>query len=54
MVADDYVYPAGQKFHRNHTISHRFRDRCVFPFYTEIQDGYQKWRENNFLAKSGR
>ena len=26
--------------------------RCVFAFYTEIQDGCQKWREKDFWEKS--
>ena len=30
---------------------HCFRDKCVFVFYTEIQDGRQKWRENNLWQK---
>ena len=42
----------GQKFRRNCSISHRFRDKCIYMFYTEIQDGCQKLRENNILAKS--
>ena len=25
--------------------------RCVFAFYAEIQDGRQKWQENNFWEK---
>ena len=33
----------GQKFHRNHFISHRFRDI--------IQDGHLKWWETNFWEK---
>ena len=41
-------YPADQKFHRNHSISLRFQDKRVFVFNTEIQDGRQKWRENDF------
>ena len=45
-------YPVGQKFCRNHSISLRFRDKLVFAFYAEIQDGHQKWRENIFLEKS--
>ena len=32
----------GKKFERNHSISHRFRYKCVYVFYTEIQDGCQK------------
>ena len=38
----------GQKFCRNHSITHHFRGKCVFAFYTEIQDGRQKWWENDF------
>ena len=44
-------YPAGQKFRQNRSISLRFRDKHVFAFYTEIQDGRQKWRENDFWQK---
>ena len=29
-----------------------FRDKCVFEFYAEIQDGHQKWQENDFWGKS--
>ena len=39
------TYPAGKKFHQNGSISHRFRDKYVFAFYKEIQDGHQKWWE---------
>ena len=42
----------GQKFRRNCSISHRFRDKCIYMFYAEIQDGCQKLRENNILEKS--
>ena len=28
-----------------------FRDKCIFAFYVEIQNGHQKWRENNFWPK---
>ena len=45
-------YPVGQKFCRNRSISLRFRDKHALAFYTEIQDGRQKWQENNFLEKS--
>ena len=32
---------------------HHFRDKCVLEFYAELQDGHQKWRENDFfLSKS--
>ena len=47
-----YKYPVGQKFCRNRFISLRFRDKHIFLFKTEIQDGRQKWRENNFWEKS--
>ena len=40
-------YHGGRKFHRNCSISHHFGDKCVFAFYAEIQDGRQKWQENN-------
>ena len=36
-----------QKFRQNCSISHRFRDKRVFAFYTEIQDDHQKWWEND-------
>ena len=38
----------GQKFCQNRSILHRFRDKCDFAFYAEIQDGRQKWWENDF------
>ena len=41
----------GQKFHRNRSISLHFRDKGVFTFKAEIQDGRQKWRENDFWEK---
>ena len=44
--------PVGQKFCRNRSILFRFRDKHVFVIYAEIQDGCQKWRENNFCKKS--
>ena len=31
--------------------SHHYRDKCVFAFYAEIQDGRQKWWENDFCEK---
>ena len=43
--------PVGQKFWRNFSICHHFRDKCVFVFYAEIQDGRQKWRGKPFLKK---
>ena len=45
-------YLADQKFHRNHSISLCFRDKLVFAFNTEIQDGHQKSQKNNFCEKS--
>ena len=42
----------GQKFRRNRSILLCFRDKHVFAFNTEIQDGRQKWQENNFCEKS--
>ena len=42
----------GQKFRQNRFIWHSFRDKCVFAFYAEIQDGCQKLRENNFCERS--
>ena len=29
-------------------LSNRFQDKYIFAFYPEIQDGHQKWRENDF------
>ena len=34
------------------SISHHFRDKCIFVFYVEIQDGRQKWQEIDFWEKS--
>ena len=45
------TYPACQKFHRNCSISLRFRDKQVFAFNAEIQDGHQKWPGKTFLVK---
>ena len=44
-------YPAGQIFHRNRSISLHFRNKLVFAFNAEIQDGRQNWRENDFCEK---
>ena len=44
-------HPVGQKFRRNHSISLRYRDKYVFAFNAEIQDGRQKRRENDFCEK---
>ena len=38
----------GQKICRYLSISHHFQDTGVFAFYAEIQDGHQKWPENDF------
>ena len=45
-------YPGDQKFCLNRSISLHFRDKHSFVFKAEIQDGRQKWRENNFWEKS--
>ena len=45
-------YPVGEKFRRNRSISHGLRDKHVFAFYEENQDGHPKWRENDFWEKS--
>ena len=42
----------GPKFRRNRSISYRFRDKCAFAFYAEIQDVHQKLRESVFCLKS--
>ena len=47
-IQDARRYPVGQKFRRNRSILLRFRDKLVFAFNAEIQDGRQKWRENDF------
>ena len=44
--------PCGSKFCQNRSILLRFRDKLVFVFKTEIQDGRQKSRENDFCEKS--
>ena len=41
-----------QKFRRNRSISLHFRDKHVFAFNVEIQDGHQNWRENVLHKKS--
>ena len=46
------TYPVGQKLLGNHSISLCFRDKQVFAFNVEIQDGCQKWWENDFCKKS--
>ena len=48
----DYAdIPAGQRFCQNHSNLLHFRDKHVFAFYTDIQDGRQKCWEND-LAKT--
>ena len=37
-----------QKFRQNRSSSHCFQNKRIFTFYAEIQDGRQKWRENDF------
>ena len=44
-------YPVGKIACRNHNISLRFLDKRFFAFYAEIQDGHQKWRENDCWKK---
>ena len=43
--------PCGPKFRPNLSISHHFQDKCVFVFYTEIQDGSQKLVGKRFFGK---
>ena len=43
---------AGQKFCQKGSISLCFRDKHIFTFNTEIQDGCQKWQENDFGEKN--
>ena len=47
-------YPVGQKFCGNHSILLCFRHKYIFAFYTEIQDGRQKWWENNLRKVTSR
>ena len=44
-------YPLGQKFCRNRSISLCFRDKLIFAVKVEIQDGHQKWQENDVCKK---
>ena len=44
-------YTAGQKFCGNRSISLRFWNKRVFTFNAKLQDGRQKWQENNFCKK---
>ena len=45
-------YPAGQKFCRNRSILLRFQYKHFFSCFAQIQDGCQKWRENDLGEKS--
>ena len=45
------VDPVGQKFRRNRSILFHFRNKHFFTFNAEIQDGCQKWQENDLLGK---
>ena len=45
-------YPVGKKICGNRSISLCFRDKPVFALNAEIQDGHQKWGENDFWKKS--
>ena len=45
-------YHAGQKFRSNRSILLCLRGKCVFAFNAEIQEGRQKWLENQFCEKS--
>ena len=47
-VPDDCIFPAGWKFHQNHSDLHHFLDKCIFAFDAEIQHDHQKLQENNF------
>ena len=40
-------YPVRQ----NRSISLHFRNKRVFAFNAKIQDGHQKWQENDFCEK---
>ena len=42
----------GQKFRQNRSIFLCFQDKRVFALKAEIQDGRQRWRDNNFWGKS--
>ena len=46
------IYPVCQIFCQNHFLLLHFQDKCIFAVYAEIQDGPQKWQENNFGEKS--
>ena len=44
--------PCGSKILSKSVYLAPFQDKCVFALYAEIQNGRQKWRENNFWEKS--
>ena len=49
-----HVYPVGQKFRQNHSISHGLGDTSNFKFYhfcqnSKIQNGCHFWKEEKFL-----
>ena len=48
------IYPVGQKFHRNRSISHGLGDTSNFKFYhfvknSKVQNGCHFWKEEKFL-----
>ena len=46
------AYPLGEKkLSPSSPMSHCFQDTHVFVFYAEIQNGHQKWWENECLKK---
>ena len=44
-------YPVGQTFCQNRSILLCFQDKLVFALNAELEDGHQKWRENDFWKK---
>ena len=49
-----HIYPVGQKFRRNRSISHGLGDTSNFKFYhfvknSKIQNGRHFWKEKKFL-----
>ena len=49
---DEYVFFFFFIFTQKLKILHRSRHKCAFAFYTEIQDGRQKWRESHVCEMS--
>ena len=41
------IYPVCQIFFKIALSSTVFQDKCILAFNAEIQDGHQKWLENN-------